>query len=166
MATSSPSTAPPALQYSADNCTIGRTMAILGERWTFVVIREVFNGIRRFDDMRRRTAIPRQVLTDRLAVLVDHGLLRKEPYQVPGERARHEYRLTQKGLDLYPVLVAIAQWGDRYLADPEGPPVQFAHRGCGARDDRGRDLRRRGTRSTTYAGSSRSPAPAPISWRT
>jgi DNA-binding HxlR family transcriptional regulator len=131
MASSSP-TAPPALRYSADNCTIGRTMAILGERWTFVVIREVFNGIRRFDDMRRRTAIPRQVLTDRLAVLVDHGLLRKEPYQVPGERARHEYRLTEKGLDLYPVLVAIAQWGDRYLADPEGPPVQFAHRDCGA----------------------------------
>jgi DNA-binding HxlR family transcriptional regulator len=133
MATSSAPTAPPpALQYSADNCTIGRTMAILGERWTFVVIREVFNGIRRFDDMRRRTAIPRQVLTNRLAVLVDHGLLRKEPYQVPGERARHEYRLTQKGLDLYPVMVAIAQWGDRYLADPEGPPVEFTHRDCGA----------------------------------
>ncbi len=107
-------------------------MAILGERWTFVVIREVFNGIRRFDDMRARTAIPRQVLTKRLGLLVDHGLLRKEPYQVPGERARHEYRLTQKGLDLYPVLVAVAQWGDRYLADPEGPPVEFQHRECGA----------------------------------
>jgi DNA-binding HxlR family transcriptional regulator len=131
MATTS-STAPPALQYSADNCTVGRTMAILGERWTFVVIREVFNGIRRFDDMRARTAIPRQVLTKRLGLLVDHGLLRKEPYQEPGERARHEYRLTQKGLDLYPVLVAVAQWGDRYLADPEGPPVEFQHRGCGA----------------------------------
>ena len=135
MATSSPPSppaAPPAaLKYSADNCTIGRTMAILGERWTFVVIREVFNGVRRFDDMRRRTAIPRQVLTDRLAVLIDHGLLRKEPYQVPGERARHEYRLTQKGLDLYPVMVAIAQWGNRYLADPEGPPVEFVHRDCG-----------------------------------
>jgi DNA-binding HxlR family transcriptional regulator len=126
------SSAPPALQYSADNCTVGRTMAILGERWTFVVIREVFNGVRRFDDMRRRTAIPRQVLTNRLGVLVDHGLLRKEPYQLPGERARHEYLLTEKGLDLYPALVAIAQWGDRYLADPEGPPVEFAHRGCGA----------------------------------
>ena len=136
MATSPAPTAPPAppsaLQYSADNCTVGRTMAVLGERWTFVVIREVFNGIRRFDDMRRRTAIPRQVLTNRLGVLVDHGLLRKEPYQVPGERARHEYRLTQKGLDLYPVMVAIARWGDRYLADPEGPPVEFVHRDCGA----------------------------------
>jgi DNA-binding HxlR family transcriptional regulator len=133
MATSTaPTTSPPALQYSADNCTVGRTMAILGERWTFVVIREVFNGIRRFDDMRRRTAIPRQVLTNRLGVLVEHGLLHKVPYQVPGERARHEYRLTEKGLDLYPALVAIAQWGDRYLADPEGPPVEFRHRDCGA----------------------------------
>jgi DNA-binding HxlR family transcriptional regulator len=123
---------PAALDFSVDTCTIGRAMAILGEKWTMVVLREIFNGIRRFDDMRRRTAIPRQVLTNRLGVLVDHGLLRKEPYQVPGERARHEYRLTQKGLDLYPVMVAVAQWGDRYLADPEGPPVEFVHRDCGA----------------------------------
>jgi len=107
-------------------------MTILGERSTFLVVREVFNGIRRFDDMRVRTAIPRQVLTNRLALLVDHGILRKEPYQLPGERARHEYRLTQKGLDLYPVLVAIAEWGNRYLADPDGPPVEFAHRNCGS----------------------------------
>lgn len=132
MVTPSVSTGPPALQYSADNCTIGRTMAILGERWTFVVIREVFNGIRRFDDMRKRTGIPRQVLTNRLAVLLEHGLLRKEPYQEPGERVRHEYRLTDKGLDLYPVLVAIAEWGNRYVADPEGPPVEFVHRDCGS----------------------------------
>ena len=125
-------TAPPALSISAENCTVGRAMAVLGERWTFLVIREVFNGIRRFDDMRLRTAIPRQVLTNRLALLLDEGILRKEPYQLPGERARHEYRLTAKGLDLYPVLVAVAQWGDRYLADPEGPPVEFAHRDCGA----------------------------------
>lgn len=124
-------TTPAALAYSADNCTIGRTMAILGERWTFVVIREVVHGIRRFDDMRARTSIPRQVLTNRLALLVEHGILRKEPYQLPGERARHEYRLTPKGLELYPILVAIAQWGDTYLADPEGPPVEFAHRDCG-----------------------------------
>ena len=107
-------------------------MAILGERWTFVVLREIFNGVRRFDDMHRHSGIPRQVLTNRLALLVDEGILRKQPYQAPGARARHEYRLTEKGLDLYPVLVAIAQWGDRYLADPEGPPVEFVHRDCGA----------------------------------
>jgi DNA-binding HxlR family transcriptional regulator len=122
---------PAALAWSTENCTVGRTMAILGERWTFVVLREVFNGVRRFDDIKRHSGIPRQVLSNRLALLVDQGVLRREPYQDPGERARHEYRLTEKGFDLYPVLVAIADWGDRYLADPEGPPVAFTHRDCG-----------------------------------
>jgi DNA-binding HxlR family transcriptional regulator len=125
-------TAPPALAFATDNCTVGRTMAILGERWTFVVLREVCNGVRRFDDIRRHSGIPRQVLTNRLALLVEHDVLRRVPYRDPGERQRHEYRLTTKGFDLYPVLVAIAAWGDRYLADPEGPPVEFAHRDCGA----------------------------------
>jgi DNA-binding HxlR family transcriptional regulator len=123
---------PSALAWSADNCTVGRTMTILGERWTFVVLREVFNGVRRFDDIRRHSGIPRQVLSNRLAQLVEQDVLRREPYQDPGERARHEYRLTEKGFDLYPVLVAIADWGDRYLADREGPPVEFEHRDCGA----------------------------------
>ncbi|GIH07612.1 hypothetical protein Rhe02_56790 [Rhizocola hellebori] len=107
-------------------------MAILGERWTFVVLREVFNGVRRFDDMRERTDIPRQVLTNRLAVLVEQGILHRVPYRPPGERTRHEYRLTEKGFDLYPVLVAVWQWGDRYLADPAGSPVEMAHKDCGA----------------------------------
>jgi DNA-binding HxlR family transcriptional regulator len=123
----------PALAFSTDNCTVGRAMEILGERWTFVVLREVFNGVRRFDDMRRHASIPRQVLTNRLALLVDNDILRKEPYRDPGQRVRHEYRLTAKGFDLYPVLVAIGRWGDRYLADAEGSPVEFAHRGCEAR---------------------------------
>jgi DNA-binding HxlR family transcriptional regulator len=126
------STAPPALAWSTANCTVGRTMAILGERWTFVVLREVFNGVRRFEDIRRHSGIPRQVLSNRLALLVEQDVLRREPYRDPGERARHEYRLTKKGFDLYPVLVAIADWGDRYLVDPEGPPVEFTHRDCGA----------------------------------
>ncbi|CAN5559551.1 helix-turn-helix domain-containing protein [soil metagenome] len=125
-------TSPPALAYSTENCTVGRTMAILGERWTFVVLREVCNGVRRFDDIRRHSGIPRQVLSNRLALLVEHDILHRAPYRAEGERERHEYRLTPKGFDLYPVLVAIAGWGDRYLADPEGPPVEFAHRDCGA----------------------------------
>jgi len=133
MTTPSTSTAPAAMAYATENCTVGRTMAILGERWTFVVLREVFNGVRRFQDIREHASMPRQVLSNRLAVLVDHGILRKEPYQSAGERVRHEYRLTPKGFDLYPVLAAVADWGDRYLADPEGPPVEFEHRGCGAR---------------------------------
>lgn len=82
--------------------------------------------------MRERTGIPRQVLTNRLAMLVDQGVLRRQPYREPGSRARHEYRLTDKGFDLYPVLVAVREWGDRYLADPEGPPLTTVHRDCGA----------------------------------
>lgn len=124
---------PPALAYSDDNCTIGRAMTILGEKWTFLVVREVLLGIRRFEDMRVRTAIPKQVLTDRLALLVEHGILRKVPYQEPGSRARHEYRPTEKGLALYPILISLSEWGNRYLADPDGPPSEFAHRGCDAR---------------------------------
>lgn len=126
-------TAPPeALDWSVETCTIGRAMAILGEKSTVVVLREVFNGVRRFADMRERTGIPRQVLTNRLGSLVEHGLLRREPYQEPGARIRHEYRLTAKGFDLYPVLIAVKEWGDRYLAEPGGPPLEMVHRGCGA----------------------------------
>jgi DNA-binding HxlR family transcriptional regulator len=123
---------PSALDWSVRNCTIGRAMEILGEKWTLVVLREVFNGVRRFEDMRERTGIPRQVLTNRLAMLVARGVLRRAPYREPGARVRHEYRLTEMGLDLYPTLVAVREWGDRYLADPEGSPVVFVHRDCGA----------------------------------
>jgi DNA-binding HxlR family transcriptional regulator len=122
---------PEALAWSAENCTIGRALRILGEKWTLVVLREVFVGIRRFEDLRVRTAIPRQVLTNRLATLVDQGLLRREPYREPGARVREEYRLTAKGLDLYPVLVALGEWGNRYLGDPDGPPLAMSHRDCG-----------------------------------
>ena len=113
------------------NCAIGAALEILGERATFLVLREAFNGVRRFDDMHRRTGLPRQVLSSRLARLVDEGLLRKVPYQEAGQRSRSEYRLTSKGLDLYPVLVALMQWGDRYEAGPDGPPVLLRHRDCG-----------------------------------
>jgi DNA-binding HxlR family transcriptional regulator len=123
---------PAALEWSADNCTIGRTLDVIGDRWTFMVLREVFQGIRRFDDLTVRTAIPRTVLTDRLRRLLDAGILRQEPYREPGARSRMEYRLTEKGLDLYPVLLALQTWGNRYLADPEGPPNEFVHRGCDA----------------------------------
>lgn len=128
----SPPERPEAMNWSAENCTLGRAMAVLGEKWTIVVLREVFLGVHRFEDMRERTGIPRQVLTNRLATLVGHGILRRHPYQVPGERVREEYRLTEKGLDLFPVLAALIAWGDRYLGDPDGPPVTLVHRDCGA----------------------------------
>ncbi|MFC5727815.1 MULTISPECIES: winged helix-turn-helix transcriptional regulator [Nocardioides] len=126
-----PVESPAALAWSVDNCTVGRAMAILGERWTVVVLREVFLGVRRFDDIRRHSGIPRQVLTNRLAMLVEQGLLQKVPYQVTGARSRLEYRLTPRGLELQPILLAIVQWGDRHLADPDGPALEFVHRDCG-----------------------------------
>jgi len=123
---------PAALAWSAENCSIGRTLDLLRDRWTFLVLREVVNGVRRFDDMRVRTNVPRAVLSDRLASLVAQGMLRRVPYQEPGQRTRHEYRLTEKGLDLYPVLVAMLEWGDRYLSDAEGPALELVHRDCRA----------------------------------
>jgi DNA-binding HxlR family transcriptional regulator len=120
------------VHYLPEDCSIARTLALVGERWTILVLREAFRGVRRFDDIRANTGAPRQVLSDRLATLVEHGVLRREPYQVLGQRARHEYRLTRKGMDLYPVLVALMRWGDRYLADPDGPPVDLTHADCGA----------------------------------
>ena len=120
------------LEYDTANCTIGAAVSAIGEKWTFLVLREAFNGVRRFDDMRRRTQAPRQVLSDRLSRLVADGMLRRVPYQERGQRARHEYRLTQKGLDLYTVLVALMEWGDKYAVGPAGPQVQLTHRDCGA----------------------------------
>lgn len=124
-------TEPWVLDYDTANCAIGAATKIIGERTTFLVLREVFGGVRRFDDIQRRTGAPRQVLSDRLARLVQEGLLRKVPYQQNGQRSRQEYRLTDKGLGLYPVLVALMHWGDRYEGDPAGPPVLLTHRDCG-----------------------------------
>jgi DNA-binding HxlR family transcriptional regulator len=119
------------LDYDSANCAIGAAVGIIGERPTFLLLREAFNGVRRFDDMQRRTGMPRQVLSDRLARLVTEGLLRKVPYRESGQRRRDEYRLTVKGLDLYPVLVALMQWGDRHAVGPAGPQVLLRHRDCG-----------------------------------
>ena len=119
------------LDYDSANCTIGAAVGIIGERPTFLLLREAFSGVRRFDDMQRRTGMPRQVLSDRLPRLVTEGLLRKVPYRESGQRRRYEYRLTAKGLDLYPVLVALMQWGNRYAAGPAAPQVLLRHRDCG-----------------------------------
>jgi DNA-binding HxlR family transcriptional regulator len=118
------------LDYDSANCAIGAAVEIFGERPTFLVLRETFNGVRRFDDMQRRTGLPRQVLSQRLSRLVAEGLLRKVKYQEQGQRGRDEYRLTDKGLDLYPVLVAMMEWGNRYAVGPAGPQVLLRHRDC------------------------------------
>jgi DNA-binding HxlR family transcriptional regulator len=124
--------APDALRYDPDPCSIARTLELVGEKWSLLVLREVFSGVRRFDDLRRRIGAPRQVLSARLSTLVDAGVLRRVPYREPGQRTRSEYRLTAAGMDLYPVLVALLRWGDRYLEQPAaGPTLELAHVDCG-----------------------------------
>ncbi|MFF5114770.1 winged helix-turn-helix transcriptional regulator [Streptosporangium sp. NPDC000509] len=120
------------LPLRMDNCSIERALGVVGEKWTFLVLREAFGGVRRFADMQAATGAPRQVLSARLTRLVEEGLLRKVPYREPGQRQRDEYRLTQMGLDLYPTLMALMWWGDRYLSDAAGPPLRITHRDCGA----------------------------------
>ncbi|MFC6237104.1 winged helix-turn-helix transcriptional regulator [Longivirga aurantiaca] len=146
MATTTRTDAPEALAWRTDNCTVIRAVEIFGDRWSFVLLREVFLGVRRFADIQDHTGIPRQVLSTRLDRLVDQGLLRRVPYQEPGQRVRDEYRLTEAGFDLYPVLVAMADWGNRYVADKAGPPIELVHQGCdhevhvALRCDAGHDL--------------------------
>lgn len=119
------------LDYDEANCTIGAAVALIGEKWTFLILREAFSGVRRFADMQRRTQAPRQVLSDRLARMVADGLLRKVPYREEGQRSRMEYRLTDKAVDLYPVLVALMEWGDKHAAGSAGPATTLTHRDCG-----------------------------------
>jgi DNA-binding HxlR family transcriptional regulator len=118
--------------WDRSRCSVAGTLAVVGEKWSLLVLREAFLGVRRFADFQRNLGAPKAVLTDRLATLVDQGILRRVPYQAEGERQRHEYRLTEKGIDLYPTLVALMQWGDKYLAEGAPPPLELHHRDCGA----------------------------------
>ncbi|AOK29857.1 HxlR family transcriptional regulator [Burkholderia singularis] len=110
-------------------CSIARTLAVLGDRWTMLILRNAFFGVRRFDAFQAQLGLTRHVLADRLARLVDEGIFTKRAYQ---ERPpRFEYRLSQKGLELYPVLLALNAWGDRWKDDGNGPPILLRHRTCG-----------------------------------
>ncbi|MFC4261003.1 winged helix-turn-helix transcriptional regulator [Marinobacter lacisalsi] len=110
-------------------CSLARTLAVVGDRWTLMILRDCFLGIRRFDDFEKRLGITRHVLTDRLKKLVEHGVLTKVPYQQ--RPLREEYRLTEKGLELHPLILALVSWGDRHMADERGAPLQHIHKGCG-----------------------------------
>jgi DNA-binding HxlR family transcriptional regulator len=113
------------------SCSIGRAMEILGERWTFLILRESFYGVRRFSDMQRNLGIARNILSTRLQTLVANGILERRLYQ--DEPPRHEYRLTEAGRDLYPAIVTLMRWGDRHLSDE--PPVVLRHNSCGHEAD-------------------------------
>jgi len=110
-------------------CSIARTVDLLGDWWTPLVLREAFYGVRRFDEFQASLGIGRNILTERLRRLVAQGLLERRKYQDRPER--FEYRLTAKGRDFYPVLAAIVAWGDRWLDRGRGAPVLLRHRGCG-----------------------------------
>ncbi len=118
--------------YDNQICSIAAALEVVGERWSLLIVRDIFLGLRRFDEIQADLGIARNVLDTRLTKLLAQGVLEKYPYQ---ERPRRwEYRLTEKGLDLWPTVVALMQWGDRYAA-PAGPPVLLEHRGCGGTVD-------------------------------
>ncbi len=119
------------LETSTENCTIRRTLDVVGEKWSLLVLRDAMNGVRRFDDFRRHVGMSESVLADRLRKLVLSGILEAVPYSEPGSRTRHEYRLTRKGWDLWPAMIALKQWGDQYTADPDGSPLTVSHAECG-----------------------------------
>ncbi len=104
------------------------TLEVIGERWTILIVRDIFLGVRRFDDLQRSLGVARNILQTRLERLVEHGIVRKKAYQ--DHPVRYEYRLTTKGADLWPVLMALLKWGDKYAIDGERPVI-VEHRGCG-----------------------------------
>ena len=122
--------------YPGQVCSIARSLEVIGERWTLLIVRDVMNGRRRFDDLQEGLGIARNTLSARLQRLVDEGILERRAYQRHPER--YEYFLTEKGLDLWPALVALLHWGDRYSPAPDGPPMLIVHKECGGEvNDRG-----------------------------
>ena len=119
--------------YEGQTCSIARALELVGERWTLLIVRDAFLGRRRYDEFQASLGIARNVLATRLDRLVDAGIMRRVRYQE--HPPRDEYRLTDKGLDLWPVIVDLLHWGDAHAAGPEGPPVLLRHRDCGGAID-------------------------------
>jgi|SRR5438105_15757710 len=116
--------------FAGMQCSIARTLEVVGEWWTMLIIRDAFSGVRRFDDFQRSLGIARNVLAGRLQTLVEHDILERRRYQERPDR--FEYRLTPRGRDLYPVIVGLLGWGDRWATDGDpAPPVLLTHAGCG-----------------------------------
>ena len=120
--------------YDSQNCSVARALEVVGERWSLLIVRDLMLGYRRFDELHERLGVARNVLAARLDLLAEEGVLERRLYQERPDR--YEYHLTEKGRDLWPVIVSLLSWGDRYLAKG-GPPVVLEHRDCGGRvDDR------------------------------
>ena len=119
--------------YESQTCSVARSLEVVGERWSLLIVRSVLLGVRRFDDLQAELGITRSVLATRLQRLVDAGVLKRVPYQ---ERpTRHEYRVTAKGRDLFPVVAHLQRWGDAHAPEPAGPPRLLEHRDCGGGPD-------------------------------
>ena len=117
------------LSHRFDGESVGRALALVGERWTLLILREAFFGVRRFGQLARNLNIPRPTLSSRLRALVDAGLLERVQYAKDPDR--HEYRLTDAGRDLFPAIVALMRWGDAHRAGGDGPPIVLRHDACG-----------------------------------
>jgi DNA-binding HxlR family transcriptional regulator len=117
--------------WTADRCPMAHALDVVRNRSAFLVLREAFYGATRFDEFVARTELSEPVAAARLRELTDAGLLEREPYREPGQRTRHAYRLTEKGADLLPAVVALMQWGDKWVL-PGGARVEIRHEGCGA----------------------------------
>jgi DNA-binding HxlR family transcriptional regulator len=119
--------------YADRQCSITRTLDIIGDRWTPLVLRDIALGISRFDAIQRNLGLSRKVLTQRLQALVDHEVISRTPYQ--DNPPRHDYMLTEKGSDLAMVLLAMQTYGDKWIFGEEGPPLRWRHLGCGQISD-------------------------------
>jgi len=115
--------------FGAMACSIARTMDVVGEPWSPLIVRNIYIGITRFDQLQASLGISRKVLAERLRWLAEHGVLERREYSA--RPPRHEYVLTGKGLDLFQVLMVMVAWGDRWLAGEAGPPVLYRHAACG-----------------------------------
>lgn len=115
--------------YPGQACSIAKSLEAIGERWSLLIVRDVMNGNRRFGQIQRSLGVARNVLSSRLQRLVEEGILERRAYQEGP--TRYEYFLTEKGLDLWPALIALLGWGDRHSAGPEGPPMLIVHKECG-----------------------------------
>jgi DNA-binding HxlR family transcriptional regulator len=137
----------PRSAWTAERCSLAKALEVVHTRSAMLVLREAFYGATRFDEFAQRTALSEPVTSARLRELVDAGLLRREPYREPGARTRQLYRLTEKGTELLPALIALMQWGDRWLQPNGQAPIEVRHEDCGGRVtaalrcDRGHDVR-------------------------
>ena len=151
--------------FSEFDCSIARTLDIVGSRWTLLVLRDLFAGTTRFDAIQADLGISRRVLAERLAELEDHGVVERRAYQ--DNPPRYDYELTAKGSELGPILLAMIAWGDRWESGQEGPPALFRHQACGQLthavtvcSECGEELRRDNIARVTPPGSRSEPAAA------